>query len=113
MDQAEIRAGNKDRRRIGAWERHLQSLLLAIATGVLFFLAKFVYDANATFVSLEARLAYVSNSVSKAASSIEELARQAETRSEHDRDMTVLSNGLADHEDRIRTIERQRPGRRP
>lgn len=94
-----------DRRRQGAMERHLQTLLLSIATASILALAGFVWSAADTFARLDERLSTMGNDLSKATKAIEQLASTAETKADHARDMTYAHERLGDHETRIRHIE--------
>lgn len=96
-----------DRRRQGAMERHVQTLLLSIATASILALAAFTWQAAGTFARLDERLSTMGNDLSKATKAIEQLANTAETKTDHARDMTYAHERLGDHEQRIRHIEAQ------
>jgi hypothetical protein len=96
---------NPDRRKQGAMERHIQTILLAVATSALIALGTFTYRAAETFARLDQRLISMGEDLSAASQAIEKLADTAETKANHERDMALADSRLMDHEDRLRRIE--------
>jgi hypothetical protein len=97
-----------DRRKQGAMERHIQTILLAVATSALIALGTFTYNAAETFARLDQRLISMGEDLSAASQAIEKLADTAETKANHERDLALTNARIGDHEDRLRRIEGSR-----
>lgn len=84
------------------WERHGQSLLLALITSALVFTAKTLFDSNAMQATLVARIEALSNQVARLEGAVTSMQAQYVTRAE-----------FSIHEQRIQGLEaRPRPTER-
>lgn len=96
-----------ERRRTGAMERHIQTILLALVTAAILSIAKFGYEAAQTFARLDERLNNMAIDLGRASSAIDTLAKAAETKSDHDTDLNAQGRVIGDHEARIRALENE------
>lgn len=99
---------NLERRKQGAMERHIQTMLISLLTAAVIALATFTYQAGQTFARLDERLNTMGRDLSTTTNAIEKLAGAAETKADHDGDMQIIDLRMVDHENRLRRIEEQR-----
>lgn len=102
----------QDRRKQGAVERHVQTILLSLVTAGILALATFVWNTNAAIVRFEASLNSVGRDLAAATNALQNLASTAETKADHERDLGQVKAVQSDHEVRIRSLE-QSLGRGP
>ena len=64
------------------WEKHGQTIMLAVITGVLAFSAKTLWDSNAIQATMVARIDSLTNQVAKLEGAVSAMQQQYVTRSE-------------------------------
>jgi hypothetical protein len=94
-----------DRRRVGTIERHLQTLLLSIATAAVISLVAFVWNAQGVMSRFDERFNTMAADLSRLSDAMEAQANRSETKADHDRDMGPIREDLVDHEARLRDLE--------
>lgn len=80
--------------KVQAWERHGQSILLAVITSALLFTSKTLWDANSLQATLVARVEALSNQVARLEGAVTSMQAQYVTRAE-----------FSIHEQRIQGLE--------
>ena len=80
--------------KVALWERHGQTIMLAVITTVLAFSAKTLWDTNATQAKMTEQIASLTTQVSELRGAFSAMQQQYVTRSE-----------FAVHEQRIQSLE--------
>ena len=68
--------------KVALWEKHGQTIMLAVITGVLAFSAKTLWDSNAIQATMVARIDSLTNQVAKLEGAVSAMQQQYVTRSE-------------------------------
>lgn len=81
-----------------AMERYYQTVMVSLLTAGIIATITFLWNLNASVSRFDERLG-------AATVALQTLANTAETKAEHDRDMAIARDILADHEGRVRKLE--------
>jgi hypothetical protein len=100
-----------DRRRTGRMERHFQTVMIGLITAALIAITTFAWNANAAFSRLDEQISQLSRDLNSASTNITALVNSAETKADHERDVTYQQRQLTDHELRLRSLETARKQR--